>query len=130
MVFNKDYAPTPKGDGGKSVSYFQTFKSPFRGWGMTLTDEIIKQRLQEKFGDKVSNFEEPYGMLTFEAPKDFNLKVLQFLFDDEELAFKFLTDLTAVHYPAYLGRELAVVYHLHNLVANCRIRFKVFTGIQ
>lgn len=56
--------------------------------------------------------------------------MLGFLNDDEELKFRFLTDLTAVHYPAYKGRELAVVYHLHNLVDNCRIRFKVFTDIN
>ncbi len=97
---------------------------------MSLTNERIKERLVEKFGDKVSNFEEPYGMLTFEAPKDHNLKVMQFLFDDAELRFKFLTDLQAVHYPAYKGRELAVVYHLHNLADNVRIRFKVFTDIN
>lgn len=97
---------------------------------MALTNDRIKQRLIEKFDDQVTNFEEPYGMLTFEAPKDLNLKVLNFLFDDEELNFRFLTDLAAVHYPAYKGRELAVVYHLHNLVDNCRIRFKVFTDVQ
>ena len=97
---------------------------------MALTNETIKARLIEKFADQVSHFEEPYGMLTFEAPKDFNLKVLQFLYDDDELKFRFLTDLTAVHYPGQLGRELAVVYHLHNLVDNVRIRFKIFTGIE
>jgi len=96
---------------------------------MALTNETIKQRLVEKFGEQVSGFEEPYGMLTFEAPKELNLKILNFLFDDEELNFRFLTDLTVVHYPAYNGRELAVVYHLHNLVDNIRIRFKVFTDI-
>lgn len=96
---------------------------------MTLTNETIKQRIIEKFGEQVSNFDEPYGMLTFEAPKELNLKVLHFLYDDEELKFRFLTDLTVVHYPAYKGRELAVVYHLHNLVDNIRIRFRVFTGI-
>lgn len=97
---------------------------------MALSNDLIKQRLVEKFGEDVSNFEEPYGMLTFEAPKDLNLKVLQFLYDDKELSFQFLTDLTAVHYPAFKGRELAVVYHLHNLVENCRIRFKVFAPIE
>ena len=91
---------------------------------MALTNEYIKQRLIENFGENVSAFDEPYGMLTFEAPKDFNLKVLNFLFDDEELKFRFLTDLTVVHYPAFAGRELAVVYHLHNLVDNIRIRFQ------
>ncbi|HLO38231.1 MAG TPA: NADH-quinone oxidoreductase subunit C [Lacibacter sp.] len=97
---------------------------------MALTNEVIKQRLVEKFGEQVSGFEEPYGMLTFEAPKELNLKVLGFLYDDEDLKFRFLTDLTVVHYPAYKGRELAVAYHLHNLVDNIRIRFKVFTDIN
>jgi NADH-quinone oxidoreductase subunit C len=97
---------------------------------MSLTNEIIRQRLQEKFGDEVYNFEEPYGMLTFEAPKEMNLKVMQFLYDDDELGFRFLTTLCAVHYPDEKGRELAIVYHLHNLMDNIRIRFKVFTDID
>lgn len=95
-----------------------------------LTNETIQQKLTEKFGEAVSGFEEPYGMLTFEAPKEMNLKVMQFLYEDEGLQFRFLTDLTAVHYPDLPGRELAVVYHLHNLVDNVRIRFKVFTAIS
>lgn len=95
-----------------------------------LTNEIIKARLVEKFGEQISNFEEPYGMLCFEAPKDMNLKVLNFLYDDEELKFRFLTTLCAVHYPADQGRELAIVYHLHNLTDNVRIRFKIFTDIN
>ncbi|MBL7748895.1 MAG: NADH-quinone oxidoreductase subunit C [Chitinophagaceae bacterium] len=97
---------------------------------MGLTNEIIKQRLTEKFGEQLSGFEEPYGMLTFEAPKELNLKVLNFLYDDEELKFRFMTDLAGVHYPGNSGRELAVVYHLHNMVDNVRIRFKVFTDIN
>ena len=97
---------------------------------MALTNEIIQQKLTEKFGEQLSNFEEPYGMLTFESPKEINLKVLQFLFDDEVLQFKFMTDLCAVHYPDNTGKELAVVYHLHNLSDNIRIRFKVFADIN
>src|SRR5688572_16964873 len=97
---------------------------------MSLTNEYIRQKLVEKFGDQVTGFEEPYGMLTFEAPKDLNLKVLNFLYDNEELKFRFLTSLCGVHYPQQKGKELAVVYHLHNLVDNVRIRFKVFTDIN
>jgi NADH-quinone oxidoreductase subunit C len=97
---------------------------------MALTNDHIKQRLTEKFGEEVTGFDEPYGMLTFESPKEINLKVLNFLYDDEELRFRFLTDLCAVHYPNDKGRELAVVYHLHNLVDNIRIRFKVFTDVN
>jgi len=96
---------------------------------MPLTNEIIEQKLVEHFGDQLTDFEVPYGLLSFVAPKDLNLKVMQFLYDDPELKFRFLTDLTAVHYPDKKGAELAVVYHLHNLVDNIRLRFKVFTDI-
>lgn len=94
-----------------------------------MTNDFIRQKLTEKFGEAIAGVEEPYGMLTFEAPRELNLDVLGFLFEDPELGFRFLTDLTAVHYPSYAGRELAVIYHLHNLVENCRIRFKVFAPI-
>ncbi|RYG39772.1 MAG: NADH-quinone oxidoreductase subunit C [Chitinophagaceae bacterium] len=97
---------------------------------MELNNETIRQRLNEKFEGVLGEWSEPYGMLTFSAPKDLNLKVLQFLFDDETLRFRFLTDLQAVHYPERKGEELCVVYHLHNLVDNVRIRFKVYTEIE
>ena len=95
-----------------------------------LTNEIIQQKLTDKFGDSLTDWQVPFGMLTFTAPKEINLKVLQFLFDEPELKFNFLTDLQAVHYPNNKGAELAVVYHLHNWVDNIRIRFKVFTDIN
>ncbi len=95
-----------------------------------LTNEIIQQKLTDKFGDSLTDWQVPFGMLTFTAPKEINLKVLQFLFDEPELKFNFLTDLQAVHYPDNKGAELAVVYHLHNWVDNIRIRFKVFTDIN
>ncbi len=97
---------------------------------MPLTNEHIKQKLIEKFGEQVTDFAEPYGMLTFSSPKEINLKVLNYLFDSNDLKFRFLTDLCAVHYPDQKGKELAVVYHLHNLEDNVRIRFKVFTDIN
>ncbi len=96
---------------------------------MNLTNDIIQHRLKEKFGEDVTDFQEPYGMLTFTARCDMNIEVMRFLFDEADLQFKFLTDLCAVHYPERTGEELAVVYHLHNLVANVRIRFKVFAPI-
>lgn len=97
---------------------------------MALDNLYIKTKLTEKFGEAVGNFEESYGMLSFEAPKEQNLKVLQYLYDEPSLGFQFLTDLCAVNYPDDRGRELAVVYHLHNLQENIRIRFKVFTAID
>ncbi len=95
-----------------------------------LNNDFIKQKLIEKFSDQLTDWDEPYDMLTFTVPASLNLKLLQFLYDDTELNFQFLTDLQAVHYPDKKGAELAVVYHLHNLVDNLRIRFKVFVDIE
>jgi len=96
---------------------------------MAITNEYIQQKLTEKFGDAVYNFEESYGMLSFETLKENNLKVMQYLHDEPTLGFRFLTDLCGVNYPDNKDRELAVVYHMHNLEENVRIRFKVFTSV-
>ena len=97
---------------------------------MALTNDIIKEKLVEKFGDQVSNWDEQFGLLAFESPKEMNLKVMQFLYDDEDLKFQFLTDITSVHYPKQISRELCVVYHLHNMRDNVRLRFKVFADVN
>lgn len=96
---------------------------------MALTNQYIQEKLQEKFGDIVSNFEESYNVLSFEATAANNLKVLQFLFDEPSLQFQFLTDLCGVNFPDDAGREISVVYHLHNLAQNIRLRFKIFVPV-
>ena len=95
-----------------------------------MTNEIIQQRLTDKFGAQLTEWESPFGLLTFKAEAGMNLKVLQFLYDDAELQFRFLTDLTGVHFPERKGEELSVVYHLHNLVDNIRLRMKVYVPVE
>src|SRR6185369_2357586 len=95
-----------------------------------MTNEILQQRLTEKFGEQLTDWEEPYGMLTFRAPADMNMKVMQFLYDDPTLRFQFMTDLTAVHYPDRKNEELCIVYHMHNLIDNIRLRFKIYVPIE
>jgi NADH-quinone oxidoreductase subunit C len=56
---------------------------------MTLTNDSIQQQLTSQFGEGFFTFIEQYGMLSLEAPKDQNLKVLQFLYDEPTLAFRF-----------------------------------------
>jgi NADH-quinone oxidoreductase subunit C len=97
---------------------------------MALTHEHIIRLLQEKFADLQLTFEEPYGLLTVTAPAEMNLKLLQFLHDEVSLQFRFLTDITAVHYPDRKGEELCVVYHLHNLKENVRLRMKIYVPVE
>ena len=97
---------------------------------MSLSNEMVQEKLIAKFGDQVSQFATSYGMLSFESPKEINLKVLQFLYDEPSLAFTFLTDICAVNYPNQTGAELVVVYHLHNLKENIRVRYSVSTSLE
>lgn len=89
-----------------------------------INDELIA-RLNSRFEGRFNRIEESYGLLTIETAKEDILDILEFLKTDETLQFGYLTDITAVHYPE-LPKELAVVYHLHSLVNNVRIRIKVF----
>ncbi len=97
---------------------------------MSLSNEMVQEKLIAKFGDQVSQFSISYGMLSFESPKEINLKVLQFLYDEPSLEFTFLTDICAVNYPNQTGAELVVVYHLHNLKENIRLRYSVSTSLE
>lgn len=97
---------------------------------MPLNNEIITEKLRSQFGDQILSAEESFGMLSVTVRNDSNLKVLTFLHDNDELSFRFLTDLTGVHYPDKKGGELCVVYHLHNLVENVRMRIKIYVPIE
>jgi NADH-quinone oxidoreductase subunit C len=97
---------------------------------MALTNETIQNKLVEKFGDQVLNFSTASGILSFESPKEINLKVLQYLYEEPILGFTFLTDLCGVNYPDNKGAELVVVYHLHNFTENIRLRYSINTSIN
>lgn len=97
---------------------------------MVLTNEIVKERLTERFGEQLTNWEEQFGLLTCTIPAAINREVLQHLFVDPSLGFRFLTDITGVHYPERTGEELCVVYHLHNMASRLRLRLKVFVPVE
>jgi NADH-quinone oxidoreductase subunit C len=42
----------------------------------------------------------------------------------------FLTTMCGIHYPENKGQELGMVYHLHSLVHNVRLRIKIFFPIE
>jgi NADH-quinone oxidoreductase subunit C len=96
---------------------------------MALTNEVIQQALTAQFGEQLTEWEAPFGLLTFRAPAEMNLKVMQFLFDSKELGFTFLTDLTAVHFPEREGEEICVVYHVQNMRVGARLRMKIYVPV-
>ncbi len=93
---------------------------------MALSHEKITEKLSAKFGTAILSTEEPYAMLTITVERSKIIEIVSYLKNDSELNFIFLTDITGVHFPNDpTGEKLGVIYHLHNLVDNVRLRLKV-----
>ncbi len=90
-----------------------------------LNNQQVIQSLTSKFGERISLPTEPFGLLTFGTSAENIHGVLRFLKEDDELRFNYLTDITGIHFP---DQELSigVIYHLHSLQNNVRVRIKVF----
>lgn len=68
-------------------------------------------------------------MLTIDCSAEAVIDLLKWLRDDPSLQLSFLTSLTAVHYPERKDEELCVVYHVHSLIHNFRLRIKAYIPI-
>jgi NADH-quinone oxidoreductase subunit C len=90
-----------------------------------IANEDMLAKISAKFADKVTVVGEPFGLPTLETSREQIIDVLGFLKNDAVLQFIYLTDLTAIHYPGQ-EKPIGVIYHLHSLVNNLRIRLKVF----
>jgi len=91
-----------------------------------ITNEELLAKINAKFGDQLTVVGEPFGLLTLETTRENISGILSWLKTEPSLQFIYLTDLTGIHYPENAGKEIGVIYHLHSLVNNVRIRIKVF----
>ncbi|MEC5393830.1 NADH-quinone oxidoreductase subunit C [Bergeyella sp. RCAD1439] len=92
-----------------------------------MTKEFVLEAIKREFPDSVLHASEPYDLLTLEVKKEDVKKIIHHL-KDSSLGFIFLTDLTGIHYPDNKEKELGVIYHLHNMVENFRLRIKAFAS--
>ena len=90
-----------------------------------ITNEELLKTIQDQFADKVTVVGEPYGLLTLETTRESIIEILSFLKNSPTLQFVFLTDITGIHYPEQ-EKSIGVIYHVHSLVNNVRVRLKVF----
>lgn len=86
---------------------------------------LTRDRLQAQFGAGVLGAEQHYDFPVIYLTPDVAHDALQFLRDEPDLSYHFLTTLCGSHYPDRVGQEFEVVYHLHNMPENRRIRVKV-----
>lgn len=93
-------------------------------------NNTVLEVLQQQLGEGLLHHEVSYGMLVVEIRPTAVLHLFQFLFEHKELQFQFLTDVTGIHYPNHKDKELGVVYHLHSLQNNIRLRVKAFMPID
>jgi NADH-quinone oxidoreductase subunit C len=94
---------------------------------MALETTTIQEKLSQNFENNVFAFETQKDIFTFEVASAAVHEVIQFLKENEELNFHFLTDLCGIHYPENDdNHQFAVVYHLHNWIENVRIRVKTY----
>ncbi|MDW8393389.1 MAG: NADH-quinone oxidoreductase subunit C [Chitinophagales bacterium] len=88
-----------------------------------LTNEQVLRRLTEAFGDKVSDVQLQYGMMSVTVDVSVLPAALRLLKEEEAMQFQFLTDLCGVHWPDR-EKKFEVVYHLHSLHNNLRLRLR------
>lgn len=91
-----------------------------------INNGYLLQQLQGKFEADIISADEPYGMLTIEFNKNKIVELLSYLCNHNQLQMQFLTDVCGIHYPDNAGKELGVIYHLHSLQNNLRLRIKCF----
>ena len=90
-------------------------------------DKVINT-LKEKYGGDVLHIESPYNFLTITLKKERIVEIINYLYSHPEMGFKYLTSIGGVHYPEL--NQLAVVYQLHNLIANTRVRLKIYLPVE
>lgn len=94
-----------------------------------ITNQGILDKIKARFPDAVQEVAEPKGLLTITTGREQMPDIISFLKEDASLAFRFLTDLTGVHYPES-ELPLGVVCHLQSMALNRRLRIKAFLPLN
>ena len=86
--------------------------------------EKILGIIGEKFESEILSIETPYDFLTIDFKRDHIIDLIKYLYDHPVAKFQYLTTLCGIHYPD--SKQIAVMYQLHSLVNNWRLRIKIF----
>jgi NADH-quinone oxidoreductase subunit C len=91
--------------------------------------KLLIEKMKDKLGSAIIVADLNSDIPTLTATADQIFLVIEFLKNDPDAGFGFLTDLCGIHYPDS-ELPLGVVYHLHNLKENKRIRVKTFLPLS
>lgn len=90
--------------------------------------EKIIDAINEKFEGEILQTEMLYDFLTITLKKDKIIEIIQHLYNHPDTQFQYLTTLCGIHYPDQ--NQIGMMYQLHNLVSNLRIRLKIYLPIE
>jgi NADH-quinone oxidoreductase subunit C len=90
----------------------------------TAEHEPIINILKEKYEGEILHIESPYNFLTVTLRPEKIIEVIKYLYDHPEGKFQYLTTLCAIHYPDQ--NQIAMMYQLHALTTNKKIRLKIY----
>src|SRR5688572_21853673 len=88
----------------------------------------LVKTLKAKFGEAIGEASEFLDQLSVRVERDRIVEVCDFLKQDEETHFDYLSDVTCVHYPERVEAPFEVVYNLFSIPLNHRVRLKVNTS--
>jgi NADH-quinone oxidoreductase subunit C len=88
----------------------------------------VSEKINEKFQGSIEASELPFNFPTLTIAKEHIHDVLSLLRKDADMDFHFLTDLTGIQ--SQDEKQLGVIYHLHNLPKNMRVRIKTWFPID
>lgn len=86
--------------------------------------KLIK-KLKSKFSSGIGEASEFIGQVSVRIEADQIVDVCEFLRDDADAGFNYLSDLTAAHYPMRAEAPLEIIYNLYSIARNDRLRLKV-----
>jgi NADH-quinone oxidoreductase subunit C len=90
------------------------------------TIENVVSALQEKFGEKITGIEREYDFHVVHISRESIVAALRFLYEHEQFQFRYLTTLCGLHFPND-PKPFGMMYQVHSLYNNLRLRFKSFT---
>ena len=85
-----------------------------------ITEEKIVSVIRENFSTEIISVESPYGFLTINLKAGKIIEIIKFLYEKEK--YQYLTTVCGIHYPE--TKSIQVMYQLHKLTENKRIRLK------
>lgn len=90
--------------------------------------EKILEVIKSKYEGEILHAEMLYDFPTITLKKDKIVEIIRFLYDHPDTEFIYLTTLCGIHYPEL--NQIAVMYQLHNMVSNQRLRLKIYLPVE